>query len=212
MIPTSQLPKKYRQPLIELEKVVGRHLHPQAVMVLKKQAQEAGGGEGLTRKRKTRDPGGGGGPIKVQGLNRRVKKYRNAEKDEDVRVSSRGSSRGSIRSRPGSSDEVAKSASSSLGPANGTGFIEREKEKQHSKTRDIGAACLMQDVELVAMLRQKPKYVPEMRTKDEFRRFFEGMGKQRAEKLFSKAYETLSDNEMEAKVKKRLTLLEGVLM
>lgn len=67
----------------------------------------------------------------------------------------------------------------------------------------------MNDGEIVALLRKKPKLVAFLRTRSSFRRFFRGMGRGRLEGLLREAYSGLGEEECENKVRKRLRLLEG---
>ena len=61
------------------------------------------------------------------------------------------------------------------------------------------------------MLRQKPKNVPQLHSRDAFRRFFGGMPSDRMRRLLRQAYSELPQEEREEKVDKRLELLQGVL-
>lgn len=76
---------------------------------------------------------------------------------------------------------------------------------------DTGEGVLVSDRELVELLRQRPKQVPILRSRDSFRRFFRGIGKSRMEALLNEAYSSLDAEDRMDKVSKRLALLEGVL-
>ena len=70
----------------------------------------------------------------------------------------------------------------------------------------------MTDVELVTMLRMKPKAVPALRTRSAYCNFFNGISKSRMRSLLEKAYEEVEDEEeKKAKVEKRIVILDGFL-
>jgi len=75
----------------------------------------------------------------------------------------------------------------------------------------LGEANFQTDEELVDLLRQKPKNVPVMRTKESFRRFFAGMKKNRLKALLEESYDTLAGEERAKKVQKRLSLVADIL-
>lgn len=78
-----------------------------------------------------------------------------------------------------------------------------------------GPAVTMQDSELITMLMNKPKAVPCLRTKSAFCDFFSGISKARMVHLLNKAYagkDDLSDDDREAKVQKRLSMLNGFMV
>ena len=60
---------------------------------------------------------------------------------------------------------------------------------------------------LVRMLKRKPKEVEQMRTRNAFRKFFNGMPRERVEMLLRRAYGDLGEEQCEVKVKKRIGLL-----
>lgn len=70
----------------------------------------------------------------------------------------------------------------------------------------FGPACDMNDQDIIAMLRKPPKEVPELHSKEAFKRFFRGIKKKRITDLLMQSY---SDETREEKTKKRLKLLEG---
>ena len=75
----------------------------------------------------------------------------------------------------------------------------------------LGAATSMDDDALVAMLRDKPKHVPALRSRDAFRAFFAGVPSLRMRTLLARAYSDLPADECAARVAKRMELVEGVL-
>ncbi|CAN0194138.1 unnamed protein product [Ectocarpus sp. 6 AP-2014] len=70
-----------------------------------------------------------------------------------------------------------------------------------------GVAVGMCDENLKEMLKKQPRMVPELRTKEHFREFFQGMGAERMERLLRGAYEDLPPDQVDKKVKKRLGLV-----
>lgn len=75
-----------------------------------------------------------------------------------------------------------------------------------------GAAVGMSDEALRCMLRRQPRTVPELRTKESFREFFQGMGEERMGRLLRGAYEgSLPADEVDRKVDKRLGLVGDLL-
>ena len=68
----------------------------------------------------------------------------------------------------------------------------------------------MSEGQLVAMLRERPKNVPLLRTRADFQRFFRGMSRRRLRRLLQDAYADLPEQPRAAKVKKRLLLLGPV--
>lgn len=75
-------------------------------------------------------------------------------------------------------------------------------------SRSSGRAVGMSDEALERMLRRQPRTVPELRTKDSFREFFQGMEAERMGRLLRGAYEgTLPADELDKKVQKRLGLV-----
>lgn len=70
----------------------------------------------------------------------------------------------------------------------------------------------MPDEALQCMLRRQPRTVPELRTKESFREFFQGMGEERMGRLLRGAYEgSLPADEVDRKVDKRLGLVGDLL-
>eukprot|EP00752_Nemacystus_decipiens_P003028 g2808.t1 len=75
-----------------------------------------------------------------------------------------------------------------------------------------GAAVGMSDEKLQGMLKQQPRMVPELRTKESFREFFQGMEAERMSRLLRGAYEgNLPADQVDKKVKKRLGLVGDML-
>ena len=75
----------------------------------------------------------------------------------------------------------------------------------------VGEGLAVPDKDLIELLRQRPKQVPLLRSRDSFRKYFRGIGKSRMESLLNAAYSTLEPADREDKVSKRLALLEGVM-
>jgi hypothetical protein len=75
-----------------------------------------------------------------------------------------------------------------------------------------GPANAMTDKEIVALLKQQPKDVPEMRTRESFRRFFARMKKDRFEFLLRAANKDKESKDADKKVAKRLSLVSDVLV
>ncbi len=69
----------------------------------------------------------------------------------------------------------------------------------------------MSDAELLHMLRQNPKNVPQLHSRDSFRKFFAGIALKRMAGLLEQAYADLPKEEREEKVQKRLELMSGLL-
>ena len=74
-----------------------------------------------------------------------------------------------------------------------------------------GHANSMSDKELIALLKQQPKDVPEMRTRESFRRFFARMKKDRFEYLLRAANADKSTKDGDKKVAKRMALTADIL-
>jgi hypothetical protein len=75
-----------------------------------------------------------------------------------------------------------------------------------------GAAVGLEDAALVDLLRQRPKFVPMLRSRDSFRRYFAGISRDRMRALLTVAFDTLEAGERAEKVEKRMELLEGLLV
>ncbi|CAB1099920.1 unnamed protein product [Ectocarpus sp. CCAP 1310/34] len=84
---------------------------------------------------------------------------------------------------------------------------EYESRQAGSAGSLAGVAVGMCDEDLKEMLKKQPRMVPELRTKEHFREFFQGMGAERMERLLRGAYEDLSPDQVGKKVKKRLGLV-----
>lgn len=96
-------------------------------------------------------------------------------------------------------------------PAFSTGLNSATAAVTPLASGSAGAAVAMPDAELVHMLKQKPKSVPQLHSRDSFRRFFGGITKDRMTRLLRSAYDGLDAADKEDKVQKRLELLQGVL-
>ncbi|CAM9264393.1 unnamed protein product [Discosporangium mesarthrocarpum] len=72
----------------------------------------------------------------------------------------------------------------------------------------------MTDETLQDMLRRQPKTVPQLRTRDSFRCFFQGVEVGRMRRLLHGAYSggTLTPGEVEKKVEKRIGLVSDMLV
>ncbi|GMH57308.1 hypothetical protein TrST_g8286 [Triparma strigata] len=70
----------------------------------------------------------------------------------------------------------------------------------------------MTDRDLIALLRQQPKDVPEMKTRESFRRFFARMKKDRFEYLLRAANKDKATKDGDKKVAKRMALVADVLV
>ncbi|CAM9456300.1 unnamed protein product, partial [Hapterophycus canaliculatus] len=76
----------------------------------------------------------------------------------------------------------------------------------------LGTAVGMSDEDLKGMLQKQPRTVPELRTKESFREFFQGMEAERMGRLLRGAYEgSLPADQADKKVKKRLGLVCDML-
>ena len=82
----------------------------------------------------------------------------------------------------------------------------------HGIELEKGPANMMTDKELIGLLKQQPKDVPEMKTRESFRRFFARMKKDRMEFLLRAANIERSTKEGEKKVNKRLALVKDILL
>ena len=74
-----------------------------------------------------------------------------------------------------------------------------------------GPAVAASDEELIHLLQQRPKHVPQLRSRDSFRKFFAGMPCVRMERLLRLAFGALEEGDRDAKVAKRMALLRGCL-
>eukprot|EP00953_Heterococcus_sp_UTEX-ZZ885_P034239 17749-Heterococcus_DN1.PRE.1 len=73
----------------------------------------------------------------------------------------------------------------------------------------------MQDSELIVLLQQPPKSVPQLRSQEGFRRFFRGTTEHRMRRLLCEAYSSsglLSAADAQRKVAKRIELVSDVLV
>lgn len=76
----------------------------------------------------------------------------------------------------------------------------------------IGAALSLDDDALLAMLRQPPKLVRHLRTREGFRRFFTGIPESRMRRLLTAAFENEPEDEARRRLEKRLALLSDVMV
>lgn len=111
------------------------------------------------------------------------------------------------------SEQTARGDRGTLGiGTSGSKATDRGTRRRSSKAVS-GLAVGMSDEALESMLRQPPRSVPELRTKDNFRDFFRGMDAGRMSRLLRGAYEgTLSADEMDIKVEKRIGLVGDMLV
>lgn len=86
-------------------------------------------------------------------------------------------------------------------------------------TASAGAAAagptyaVLQDHELVLMLRQKPKNTLNLRTTASFQQYFSGIARTRMLRLLELAYsETADEADRKEKVEKRMRLLDGFMV
>lgn len=76
----------------------------------------------------------------------------------------------------------------------------------------VGAALSLDDDALLAMLRQPPKLVRHLRTRDGFRRFFTGISESRMRRLLTAAFKNEPEEEARRRLEKRLALLSDVMI
>ncbi|EGB03572.1 hypothetical protein AURANDRAFT_67916 [Aureococcus anophagefferens] len=76
----------------------------------------------------------------------------------------------------------------------------------------LGAATRLDDDTVVGMLKQPPKGVRHLRTRDGFRKFFSGMPRGRMEALLTAAFADQPAEEATARLHKRLQLLDDLLV
>ena len=69
----------------------------------------------------------------------------------------------------------------------------------------------MTDANAVALLKLKPKLVPQLKSRDAYRRFFSGESEARARRLLAAAYDNLAADERAVKIEKRMALILDVL-
>ena len=82
----------------------------------------------------------------------------------------------------------------------------------HLKSSHIGKANFLEDFELVEILKQPPKSVPELKTKSNYQTFFNGIAEERMRRLLEAAYFDIQDDEARSiKVEKRLHLLKEAM-
>jgi hypothetical protein len=115
------------------------------------------------------------------------------------------------RSRPPlpatKSAHAATASSPFASPAAADGSQHRRRRSADSV---VGEGVSKRDDELVELLRQRPKYVPMLRSRDSFRAFFRGVERARMEALLREAFVALEPADRDEKVLKRMQLLEDV--
>jgi len=89
---------------------------------------------------------------------------------------------------------------------------EAQRERAVPGDEKEGEACSMPDESLVEMLKQPPKHVPRLRTREGFRRYFRGVSETRMRSLLSAAYNDREPQEREKRTDKRIELLRDVLV
>ena len=87
-----------------------------------------------------------------------------------------------------------------------------KKKKVKKAGGEVGKAVAMDDAALLDMLKKPPKDVPEIYSKDAFRKFFNGFPRDRIESLLTQANAGKSEEEIAKKVGKRMKVLDGVLV
>jgi len=87
-----------------------------------------------------------------------------------------------------------------------------KKKKVKKAGGEVGKAVAMDDAALLDMLKKPPKDVPEIHSKDAFRKFFNGFPRDRIESLLTQANAGKSEEEIAKKVGKRMKVLDGVLV
>ena len=143
---------------------------------------------------------------------------RNSQREGSATVDKKKSSSAPSTSSSGSGG--GQRAGSAEGPASGSPPLrnaqqpdgEEEAARTHSPAGSSGPAVGLTDESLVSMLTQPPKAVPLLRTKTGFQEFFRGVSTERMRSLLSRAYSDLNELERDAKVRKRMDLLGGVLV
>jgi len=85
-------------------------------------------------------------------------------------------------------------------------------ERPPTQTRPPGPAVLLEDAALIDMLRKPPKHVSQLRTREGFRQYFSGLSRDRMESLLYRAYADKEPEEREKKLRKRLGLVEDLLV
>lgn len=174
--------------------------------------------------------GGSGGGSRPGSGKQGTPTFRDDELDCGSGVTSRSNSAStSARTRPSSNDDTTSSyrgvgtvPSQQKCPPNITGTGTTNPNAAPS------LALNLTDAELVVILKDKPKNRIELRTEKSYKAFFTGMGRTHMQELLTTAYSslvssggdattpggvtTLSAEEVEAKVTKRLRLLQEVLV
>lgn len=85
------------------------------------------------------------------------------------------------------------------------------KKSGKISSSSFGAAVERDDLDLIELLKVKPKRVPELRTHDGFQKFFQGIEEKRMKRLLERAFEDLPSKVSRKKIKRRMALMEGFL-
>ncbi len=75
---------------------------------------------------------------------------------------------------------------------------------------ETGDAVSQSDEKLITLLSQRPKHVPQLKSRDAFRAYFRGIPRLRMERLLRLAFGSLESQARDEKVAKRMALLQGV--
>ena len=89
--------------------------------------------------------------------------------------------------------------------------VGEEKDRTTADKTNTKHATELGDQSLVKMLRQRPKDVPQLKTRDAFQRFFKGIKQSHMRSLLYDAYSEVDENDRTKRVAKRMKLLESVL-
>lgn len=83
--------------------------------------------------------------------------------------------------------------------------IQRGLDGLHRK-KGLGKANFMTDSELIDILQRKPQNVPELKTKNGFKRYFEGVDRARLTHILQQAYQDIDTSQRNEKISKRLEI------
>ena len=126
-----------------------------------------------------------------------------------------GGSGGRLRSTLTFPSSTSGAGSLSGGPVTPSGGASKELAASSAKSAaplEPGEALTHSDDALVKLLQMKPKHVPQLHSRDSFRRYFACMPAGRMRALLQAAYaEIVPAEEVADKVEKRMALLEGCL-
>eukprot|EP01138_Halocafeteria_seosinensis_P013452 gb/GECG01013738.1/.p1 GENE.gb/GECG01013738.1/~~gb/GECG01013738.1/.p1 ORF type:complete len:717 (+),score=92.06 gb/GECG01013738.1/:1-2151(+) len=110
-----------------------------------------------------------------------------------------------------SSRETSRSGTSKTGDPTTSAAGENCAHESCSGNSKCTHARELDDSTLVKMLQQKPKDVPQLKSREAFRQFFKGLSKSHVSRLLREAFAPLGTEEMKKKEEKRLELLAPVL-